>query len=352
MCGLCACFFLVTFEVFSALFMAHFGINFAYYTYDSAPNDTRDITFNQVFWDRIELLTIRYPTDNSPDLNASIYMLKSTPMLGRTEDVSFQTDLNYTLNLMYYFHAGSEFSVSACMLETGDSRDADFVVRKGADGSSTVLDFYIKHCDQDISHIHSYSIGTGQDDMYQFFLFNHEYSVIRVNFTFHRIQYDFKEEAIVDSCSVNTGKQESCSIEVPLTGETTPYLVVHPLLGNDTEMEWDYTKDSAKLRVRGQVGKRAWILYLVINVSILGLVTLVVVTPCVCVFKCTNRKKKFLYVHINDGDGDSDDTSSGGEPNTHSILQFSEERSPYLVDDSSTDSDSSLTKNYSAENKI
>lgn len=265
-----------------------------------APTDTRIIPFTGSLCQNLKLSIESVDSTRILGYDLDLYMLNSRPQLtGKqsfsvTEIPPFRT--NDYVYYYYYLYPGSNFTVSACILE---SQPYNFYLFKGnknfkkwrADASSPSWDrFKITQMCKNKNASKSYRVT---DEDYYYLVFETDSPFLdnlNVTMSFFRTYYELKDNSsIVGSCTVTSESwldhslPSSCSVGAPLSGGTA-FLEVLPL--GDYPVDW---KDGISLDT--SCGPRIWMYAIISIAALIGCVGIIAVVATIIVV-CVRRRRK------------------------------------------------------------
>ena len=256
---------------------------------DYAPTDTRIVPVSNSFCQNLEL-----NTDDTSDsgYTATLYMLNAPPMLTGKETFSFSVAPNILSDrydyYYFYMYPGSSFTVSACI--SSASSESTFILIKGnrrfsrwkEGGIVPTKDFFtIPTLCNNGAVTKSYEIS--HEDNY-FMIFDNTNFVdsrLQVDFNFSRTLYEFGNDTVAVKCHATTDYPDSCSVSVPLSGQTA-FLTIEP----NSNIDWT---DGITLDI--SCGARAW-MYFIVSLSVLVGVVAIIVPLLVCTYLYLRKKKQ------------------------------------------------------------
>ena len=274
------------------------------------------------------------PTD-SPQSNATLYLLSSRPSLTDSESFNISTTKSFSSGTNYHvwnfnLNAGSNLSFSACYT-SGFDYDLKFFLIKGSknhdmwtndpDRSYAVLYKRLSSQCQTVNY------QVNNDDLYflvfyldTFYSFS---SSLSLNFAFDRAVYHISPDSVVQNCSFPLDGFSRCSLGIPMSSSYTLVLSLN------TSLPVDYN-DGANVEIDCQ--PRGWLYAVIVIfagvVPLIVIVTLVVV--CVC-YKVRKGKKKYSSLANNTTTATSTDSLpqvSGGVTATEPILANNDANPP------------------------
>lgn len=257
-----------------------------------APVDTAIITFSHPF---CEGLILKSP-DSEFFIEATLYLLKQIPTLGRLDEGTYYSEARLSQNYQYwhlFLYPGSSVHYSACSVAAIAEPPVLFYLVKGNRGykewrsdhstAYTHREEINAVCDTNDNATFSYTVD--DEDNY-YFIFDSEaepMTVTGITFNFSRVLYEVSSSSVVSECSIRLNDSTSCQVPVSLSSEPVAMLEL-ALLAPDS-MEWD-----ADVRVDVTCSARVW-LYVVIAFSAIAFVGLLVLVAVV-VYLCFCRNKE------------------------------------------------------------
>ena len=269
---------------------------------------------------------------DSPQSNATLYLLNSRPSLTDSESFNISTTASFSYVTNYHvwnfnLNAGSKFSFSACYT-SNIWYDLDFFLIKGnknhnkwtndPDRSYAVLYKRLSSQCQTVNY------QVNNDDLYFLvFYLDPELSFSRtlsLNFSFDRTVYHISQESVVQNCSFPLDGFSRCSLGIPMSSSYTLVLSLN------TSLPVDYN-DGANVEIDCQ--PRGWLYAVIVIfagvVPLIVIVTLVVV--CVC-YKVRKGKKKYSSLENNTTATSTDLQVSRGVTTTKPVLANSNTNPP------------------------
>lgn len=293
--------FLIVFIV-SAILVIVLSLNFA-----STPGDV-DITKEYALTDKVihsyntefcqGLLAKSTNTPNSPQSNATLYLLSKPPSLSDVESFNITKTAGFMSegdhhNWNFHLNEGSKVTLNACYQEnTMNKYGVKFYLIRGNrnfsdwiddphDLNNYVLQRSLLHTCTTIS----YDVVDGGKYYFAFYGYSYTYVLLSVDFQFHRTVYHVSPDSIFEKCTIPLDGQASCSVNVPLSSNYAA------LLSFNTSLPVDYS-DGADVYISCQ--PRIWLYAVIVLCAVVPtviIITLVVV--CICV-KVRRGRRKYL----------------------------------------------------------
>ena len=235
--------------------------------------------------------------------NLTLYMLDSPPkLIGREtfafsdthsfSDQPFWQDGGVNYHYCYYMHPGSNFTVSACILNGEEDSSSTFYVFKDKSSVDELVIDEACSTGQNFSYVHQ--IEDEGDYCLVFYVERthvDENAVLGLHATFNRTRYEVTGDvSVLQSCFM-ADSDPSCSVGVALSGDHTPFL---SLAADKSRVSW---KDDG-VDLNFACVPRMWI-YATISVAILVvLIVTIIVMACVFAMKyceCTIEDTPLLH---------------------------------------------------------